>query len=111
MKKYLLKNRTLILLFIILVPLSCYFSIRFGLSFEPIINSAINKDLNMLKISAIWCGIYATLDCVFLLIVKYIRENILKEAYIGVKNDLFSNIIKMDVDTFNSENSGSYILL
>lgn len=63
----------------------------------------------MLKISAIWCGIYATLDCVFLLIVKYIRENILKEAYIGIKNDLFSNIIKVDVDTFNSENTGSYI--
>lgn len=109
MKKYLLKNRILILLFIILVPLSCYFSIRFGLSFEPIINSAINKDLEMLKISAIWAGIYAILDCVFLLIVKYIRENILKEVYIGLKNDLFSNIIKMDVDIFNSENSGNYI--
>ncbi|MBD7915973.1 hypothetical protein H9660_12530 [Clostridium sp. Sa3CUN1] len=101
MKKYLLKNRILILLFTISVPLSCYFSIRFALSFEPIINSAINKDFDMLKIAGIWVSIYAILDCVFLLIVKYIRENILKEAYIGIKNDLFSSIIKMDIDTFN----------
>lgn len=109
MKKYLLKNRTMMLLFIVAVPLSCYFSIKFALSFEPIINSAIDKNFNMLKIAAMWFSIYAILDCIFLLIVKYIRENILKETYINIKKDLFSKIIKMNIETFNEDNTGSYI--
>lgn len=109
MKKYLIKNRILMLLFTVAVPLSCYFSIKFALSFEPIINSAIDKNFNMLKIASIGCSIYAVLDCVFLLIVRYIRENILKEVYINVKKDLFSNIIKMNIEEFNEDNTGSYI--
>jgi ATP-binding cassette, subfamily B, bacterial len=107
MQKYLFKNRIMMLLFIVVVPLSCYFSIKFALSFEPIINSAIDKSFDMLKMAAIWFSIYAVLDCI--LIVKYIRENILKEAYINAKKDLFSRIIKMNTEEFNEDNTGSYI--
>lgn len=109
MKKYLFKDKILIFLFLLSVPLSCFFSIKFALSFEPIINSAINKNLDMLKISAIRCGIYVMLDCILLLIVKYIRESILRETLINLKKDLFSNIIKRNSETFNKENTGTYM--
>ncbi|TGY44269.1 ABC transporter ATP-binding protein [Clostridium sartagoforme] len=85
------------------------FSIKFALSFEPVINSAINKNLNMLKISAMWCGIYAILDCFFLLIVKYIKENILKETFVNLKNHLFTKILKFNTEAFNEFNTGTYI--
>ena len=109
LRKYLFKNKIMMAFFILLVPLSCFFSIKFALSFEPVINSAINKNLNMLKISAMWCGIYAILDCVFLLIVKYIRENILKETFVNLKNDLFMKILKFNTEAFNEFNTGTYI--
>lgn len=109
LRKYLFKNKIMMAFFILLVPLSCFFSIKFALSFEPVINSAINKNLNMLKISAMWCGIYAILDCVFLLIVKYIRENILKETFVNLKNDLFTKILKFNTEAFNEFNTGTYI--
>lgn len=109
LRKYLFKNRIIMAFFILLVPLSCFFSIKFALSFEPVINSAINKNLNMLKISAVWCGIYAILDCLFLLIVKYIRENILKETFVNLKNDLFTKILKFNTEAFNEFNTGTYI--
>lgn len=108
-RKYLFENKVMMAFFIFLVPLSCFFSIKFALSFEPIINSAIDRNLNMLKISAIWCGIYAILDCVFLLIVKYIGENILKETFVNLKNQLFTKIIKMNAEAFNEFNTGTYI--
>ncbi|MBS5939036.1 ABC transporter ATP-binding protein [Clostridium sp.] len=109
LRKYLFKNKIMMAFFILLVPLSCFFSIKFALSFEPVINSAINKNLNMLKISAMWCGIYAILDCFFLLIVKYIKENILKETFVNLKNHLFTKILKFNTEAFNEFNTGTYI--
>lgn len=109
LRKYLFKNKIMMAFFILLVPLSCFFSIKFALSFEPVINSAINKNLNMLKISAMWCGIYAILDCFFLLIVKYIKENILKETFVNLKNQLFTKILKFNTEAFNEFNTGTYI--
>ena len=109
LRKYLFKNKIMMAFFILLVPLSCFFSIKFALSFEPVINSAIDRNMNMLKISAIWCGIYAILDCLFLLIVKYIRENILKETFVNLKNDLFTKIIRLNTEAFNEFNTGTYI--
>lgn len=109
MNKYLFKNKGIIILFILSVPISCLFSIKFALSFEPIINSAISKDFSMLKIASIWCCIYGILDCVMLLVEKYLRENLLKETLINLKNDLFSNIIKMSIESFNKNNTGNYI--
>ena len=109
MNKYLFKNKIKIIFFIISVPIACLFSIKFALSLEPIINSVINKDFNMLKTASLWCGIYGLLDCIMILVVKYIRENLLKEAFINLKNDLFSNIIKMNIENFNKNNTGNYM--
>lgn len=109
MNKYLFKNKCMIIFFLISVPVACLFSIKFALSFEPIINSAISKDFRMLKIASIWCGIYGILDCSMLLVIKYLRENLLKEVFINLKNDLFSNIIKMNIEDFNKNNTGNYI--
>lgn len=109
MNKYLFKNKVVSILFFLSVPLSCLFSIKFALSFEPIINSAISKDFGALKIASILCCIYGLLDCIMILVEKYLTENLLKEALINIKNDLFSNIIKMDIESFNKNNTGNYI--
>lgn len=109
MNKYLFKNKRMILFFIILIPLACLLSIKFALSFEPIINSVLNKEYNTLKTSSVWCAIYGLLDCIMVWVVKYVREALLKETFINLKNDLFSNIIKMNVEDFSKKNIGNYI--
>lgn len=109
MKKYLFINKLMIILFIISVPLGCFFSVKFALAFQPIIDAAVSSDLVMLKSAVIFCCIYAGLDCSFLLNVKWIRESILKRAVIELKNDLFSNIITLDMEKFNVVNTGEYI--
>lgn len=109
MKKYIFKNKLMIMLLIISIPLGCFFSIKFALAFQPIIDAAANGDLVMLKSAVIFCCIYAGLDCILLLSVKWIRESILKSAVIEIKNDLFSNIINLDMEKFNEVNTGEYI--
>lgn len=109
MIKYLLKNKMLLGIFIILVPISCIFSIEFALSFQPIINSAIDKNISALYSAITYSAIFAFLDVISILILKYIKENILKKTYITLKEDLFKNILNMNISDFKEKNSGNFI--
>jgi len=99
----------MMMVFILAVPISCLFSVKFALSFQPVIDAASIKNISSLKNAAIWCGTFAMLDCIFMLVVRFAKENLLRESYISLKGELFSNIINMDIDNFNKENGGNYI--
>ena len=111
MIKYILKNKLVLTFFLLSIPMSVLFSIKFALSFQPIIDAAANKNSSLLISSALWCGAYAILNCAFLLIIKILKENILRNCSILLKSDLFNNIINRNMENFNSENSSNYISL
>lgn len=106
---FLIKNKLLLVVYLLAVPVSCVVSVLFVLSFQPITDSAVAGDFVLFKSKCVYGLILAILDCIFMLVVKYSEENIINSSSKLLKNNLFSSILDKKIVKFKENNSGTYI--
>lgn len=61
-----------------MIPVATICSIVFALCFQNVFDSVVKSDINMLKIAAAVCIVFAVLDCSCMMIIRFLKENLSK---------------------------------
>lgn len=91
-----LKQQKLLAAYLIFVPLSCLASVRFALSFQPVIDAALKTNDHMFIRSAAGCLFWGLADMFLVLLVSKIKFRLLAKAKGELKQDLCHAILLSD---------------
>lgn len=109
MRKYLFKFKGLFALTALLTIITSAFSIGSAFIFQVMIDGASSKSstsfLNSVKILIIFCLVTIVID-ILLPIVKAVY---MRKTMTYMKEDIFSSLMKKDMQCFSEENSAKYI--
>lgn len=109
MIKYFKTNKVDLFKYLILVPLVACSSAFFSKSMQPLLDVAYNPEKKtFLKYAGIFIGL-GILDMLFFYCHKVFREKLRKNFLIGLKKDVFSGILKMDIGGFQKNTPAYYI--
>lgn len=104
MNRYLKTNLSYYWAYLLCVPVSCWASVKFALSFQPVIDSILN-----LERSAFWqaswrCFFWGGLDVVMLLVINFIQFHLIKQGKTALKQELCHAILNMDYQHYANQN-------
>lgn len=105
MKKYFRKDICAGIAYLIWVPLSCWASVKFALSMQPVIDSVLNMDASIFQRAAIFCAFWGILDICLLLLVEFIDLRLLKNISISLKGDLCRAVLGMSYQDYANKNN------
>lgn len=109
MKKYIWKHPVLFIWAIIATCLSDLLWLGIAFSLKNIIDLASMGDLSKLLPELIWAAVLLLVIAFTIFLGHSGRAIYLKKTMIAVKQDVFNNLMGMDMDTFQSENSAKYL--
>lgn len=109
MRKYLFKFKGWFLLTALLVIILAAFNVGIALVFRYIIDSATTGDLNLFIKGAIVFFAYCLLSAAFEFLLPIVKAKYINKTMVYMKNDIFQNLMKKDIKSFNEENSAKYI--
>lgn len=105
MKKYFKKDLCAGIAYLIWVPLSCWVSVEFALSMQPVIDSVLNMDTTIFQRAAILCAFWGILDICLLLLVEFINLKLLKNINISLKEDLCRAVLGMSYQDYTNKSN------
>lgn len=109
MYRYILKNKLLFILNLILILLVSSTELIKAYLFKYLIDSASLADINQFTNSIIY-SICFLIVCFFIYMASDLLDiKLTKNSLINLKVDLFNSILKKDISTFNENNKSKYI--
>lgn len=105
MKKHFRNDLYASIAYLIFVPVSCWGSVKFALSIQPVIDSILNMDATVFQRVALSCAFWGVLDICLLLFVEFIRLRLLKNINISLKEDLCRAVLGMSYQNYAGKNN------
>ena len=105
MKKYFRNDLYAGIAYLICVPVSCWSSVKFALSIQPVMDSILTMDASMFQRVAFFCVFWGVLDICLLLLVEFIYLRLLKNINISLKKDLCRAVLGMSFQNYTDENN------
>lgn len=105
MKKYFRNDLYAGIAYLICVPVSCWSSVKFALSIQPIMDSILTMDAIVFQRVALACACWGALDICLLLLVEFICLRLLKTINISLKEDLCRAVLGMSYQNYTGENN------
>lgn len=103
MYHYIKQPKKLFLTYILLVPLSCFASVSFALSCQPIIDAALKMDETLFLQAASGCVFWGLADILLILIVNRTKFRLLARAKASLKQDLCHSIMSFNYQCFEGK--------
>jgi len=109
MIKYIFKNKLFSILYIVTGIVFCVVSVYSTLAYEPIINAAMDGDLNGLYRSIVICFALTLVAYILWLITKFLINKIVCIAATNLKDEIFKASLDKSI-SFCNEKSDSYFV-
>lgn len=103
MAYYLKHHKKLCAAYFLLIPLSCLASIEFALSFQPIIDAALQAEEGAFVQAAAACGFWGIADIFLVLIVSRTKFGLLAKAKASLKQDLCRAVLSFSYQNFEGK--------
>ena len=104
MNQYLKCQKVCLSLYLIFVPISCFCSVAFALSIQPILDAAMQMNREMFFRSSFWAIVFGIGDIGFLLFIRFLRVTLLTRANCLLKDRLFEQILSFSYSRFSEKN-------
>lgn len=111
MIRYFQKGRISGIGYILCVPVSCWVSVRFALSAQPVLDSVLGMDESMFQKGAFAFAFWGMLDACLLLFMELLRLRLLKRIGIALKDDLCGAVLRMSYQAYAAKDSDALSIL
>ncbi len=111
MERYFKKDILSSVGYMICVPISCFASVLFALSIQPVIDSILSMNTATFQKSALAFAFWGLVDIGLLLLIELLTLRLLKNINIALKDDLCSSVLRMSYQEYVAKNSDALSIL
>ena len=97
--------------YLLCVPLSCFASVAFALSIQPVLDSILGRDAARFWQGAAVFAAWGLTDTALLLVVERLALRLLKSSKIALKEDLFAAVLRMPYQTYQAQSKDALSIL
>ena len=97
--------------YLLCVPLSCFASVAFALSIQPVLDSILGGDAARFWQGAAVFAAWGLADIALLLVVERLALRLLKSSRIALKEDLFAAVLRMPYQTYQAQSKDALSIL
>lgn len=97
--------------YLLCVPLSCFASVAFALSIQPVLDSILGRDAARFWQGAAVFAAWGLADIALLLVVERLALRLLKSSKIALKEDLFAAVLRMPYQTYQAQSKDALSIL
>lgn len=97
--------------YLLCVPLSCFASVAFALSIQPVLDSILGGDAARFWQGAAVFAAWGLVDIALLLVVERLALRLLKSSRIALKEDLFAAVLRMPYQTYRAQSKDALSIL
>lgn len=104
MNQYFKKNIQYYWAYLHCVPISCWASVKFALSIQPVIDSILNLEKASFWRASYSCFFWGGVDVVMLLVINSIKFYLIKQGKISLKQEMCHSILNMNYHYYAKQN-------
>lgn len=103
LKRYFQKDALACAAYLFCVPLSCFASVAFALSIQPVLDTILNMNTALfIRVSAVFAA-WGLADIGLLLATQQLALRLVKNSKIALKEDLFSAVLRMPYQAYRAQ--------
>lgn len=110
-QRYFKKDLAVCAGYLLCVPLSCFASVAFALSIQPVLDSILGRDAARFWQGAAVFAAWGLADIALLLVVERLALRLLKSSKIALKEDLFAAVLRMPYQTYQAQSKDALSIL